>query len=84
MCIQEDASIRPLISDVVTALSYLWIEPDARLGSPASCPSPNLTEENNQRRHRSDITAKEREQAVAEAIAWGSSSRRNTLLEKIS
>ncbi|KAK4482387.1 hypothetical protein RD792_009542 [Penstemon davidsonii] len=77
MCLQEDATIRPLISDVVTALSYLWVEPETGLtSSQASSPSNQLKE--NPETNQSEITAKEREKAVAEAIAWGSKSRRNT------
>ncbi|KAL3828134.1 hypothetical protein ACJIZ3_016936 [Penstemon smallii] len=77
MCLQEDATIRPLIRDVVTALSYLWVEPETGLtSSQASSPSNQLKE--NPETNQSEITAKEREKAVAEAIAWGSKSRRNT------
>ncbi|CAH9074353.1 unnamed protein product [Cuscuta epithymum] len=39
MCLNEDPALRPMMSDVVTALSYLWVEP-AELGldsSPTLC-----------------------------------------------
>ncbi|KAL0435493.1 UNVERIFIED_CONTAM: putative serine/threonine-protein kinase PBL26 [Sesamum radiatum] len=73
MCIQEDASGRPFISDVVTALSCLPMQPDTGYVPPISFPSPPLV--GSHVRHQSEITAKEREKAVAEAIAWGSKSR---------
>ncbi|KAL0419660.1 UNVERIFIED_CONTAM: putative serine/threonine-protein kinase PBL26 [Sesamum radiatum] len=73
MCIQEDASSRPFISDVVTALSCLPMQPDTGYMPPISIPSPPLA--GSHVRHQSEITAKEREKAVAEAIAWGSKSR---------
>ncbi|KAG6400984.1 hypothetical protein SASPL_137829 [Salvia splendens] len=68
MCLQEDVTVRPLISDVVTALSCLPLQGDAGYSCPISPPSPNLTNE---------ITSNERDRAVAEAIAWGSKSRHN-------
>ncbi|KAL8521662.1 hypothetical protein ACS0TY_011975 [Phlomoides rotata] len=74
MCLQEDASIRPFISDVVTALSCLPMQPDSGYALPPSPPSlqsPDRSQE---------ITAEERERAVAEAIAWGSNSRNNSQL----
>ncbi|KAK6164259.1 hypothetical protein DH2020_001123 [Rehmannia glutinosa] len=77
MCLQEDASIRPLISDVVTALSCLPVEPDTRFNSPVSTPSPQSMI--NAESHKSEMLAKEREKAVAEAIAWGSMSRNNSV-----
>ncbi|KAI3449882.1 hypothetical protein Pfo_006547 [Paulownia fortunei] len=76
MCIQEDASIRPLISDVVTALSCLPVEPEAGFAPPVSNPSPQWI--GSPESHQSEITAKEREIAVAEAIAWGSKSRNSS------
>ena len=72
MCLQEDATIRPFISDVVTALSCLPGQQNSGLAaasspaSPHSSMSPDRSEE---------INAEERERAVAEAIAWGSNSR---------
>lgn len=71
MCLQEDATIRPLISDVVTALSCLPLQGDAGYSRPLSPPSPQLVDQ-------SEIIAQERERAVAEAIAWGSKSRHNS------
>lgn len=66
MCLQEDATVRPLISDVVTALSCLPLQGDAGYSRPISPPSPRLSDA---------TTSREREKEVAEAIAWGSKSR---------
>ncbi|KAL7113288.1 hypothetical protein ACP275_04G053200 [Erythranthe tilingii] len=78
MCLQEDAIVRPLISDVVTALSCLPGEPDMGLSArPVSPPSPQLIGSPTGA-NQSEISAKEREKAVAEAIAWGSMSRNNS------
>ncbi|KAL0284249.1 UNVERIFIED_CONTAM: putative serine/threonine-protein kinase PBL26 [Sesamum angustifolium] len=73
MCLQEEAEVRPLISDVVTALSHLWVEPDKRSASSDSAPSQQLKEGGESR--QSETLAAERQKAVAEAIAWGSESR---------
>ncbi|WVZ07406.1 hypothetical protein V8G54_020752 [Vigna mungo] len=83
MCLNEEPSVRPLISDVVTALSFLGTIPkgeEEQLGtSPVDMPSPshhpqqptnassNLLDQ--------DIAAMERQRAVAEAIEWGNNSR---------
>ena len=66
MCLQEDTTVRPLISDVVTALSCLPLQGDAGYSCPISPPSPRLSDA---------TTSRERDKAVAEAIAWGSKSR---------
>ncbi|KAL2488073.1 Serine/threonine-protein kinase [Forsythia ovata] len=82
MCLQDDASIRPLMSDVVTAFCYLGTGPETGLDlvvsspSPSPCPSPRV--EGNSESHHNKITADERKRAVAEAIEWGSNSRNNT------
>ncbi|KAK3021657.1 hypothetical protein RJ639_046381 [Escallonia herrerae] len=78
MCLQDDAATRPLISDVVTALSYLWVGPETALASPISAPSPQL-ESNTSENHRNEANARERQRAVAEAIEWGSNSRHHHL-----
>ncbi|PSR94918.1 Serine/threonine-protein kinase [Actinidia chinensis var. chinensis] len=79
MCLQGDASGRPLMSDVVTALSYLGPGPHAGTVSPLSGPasplhdgSMNGAAEND---HRGGDSARERQQAVAEAMEWGSTSK---------
>lgn len=76
MCLQEEPSVRPLISDVVTALSFLGTSPSANTTS-FDDPSPpsdhNLMSENQNLRDEESI--RERQRAVAEAIEWGSNSR---------
>lgn len=79
MCLHDDASMRPLMRDVVTALSYLGLGPHAESVSPLSDPASPLdervkvTKENN----CDEVSATERERAVAEALEWGSTSRHN-------
>ncbi|KAE9463779.1 hypothetical protein C3L33_04317, partial [Rhododendron williamsianum] len=79
MCLHGDASIRPLMRDVVTALSYLGLGPLTGSVSPLSDPASPLdervkgTNENN----CDEVSAMERERAVAEALEWGSTSRHN-------
>lgn len=78
MCLNEDPAVRPLMSDVVTALSYLWKGTDTEMasspGSASSTPAlPDKTTDdinNNSNNH-----AEERQRAIAEAIEWGSNSR---------
>ncbi|KAJ8535665.1 hypothetical protein K7X08_023385 [Anisodus acutangulus] len=41
MCLQDDPAVRPLISDVVTALSYLGEEPNNNLGLMGNSPINN-------------------------------------------
>ncbi|KAL2540747.1 Serine/threonine-protein kinase [Abeliophyllum distichum] len=76
MCLQQDASVRPLISDVVTALSYLWVGPDttvvaSHIASPSSFPqlirSPAY--------HQNMIADTEQEKQVVDDLEWGSISR---------
>ncbi|XVF81160.1 hypothetical protein PTKIN_Ptkin15bG0134600 [Pterospermum kingtungense] len=79
MCLQEEAQIRPLICDVVTALSFLGNGPEyATTDNVSSFPSPesdsNQGSANGESCYEED-SKKERERAVAEAIEWGSNSR---------
>lgn len=73
MCLHEEATARPLMSDVVTALSFLGTE-QVMHSSSSSSDSPqsdhNLINQDNE-------TAEARQRAVAEAIEWGSSSKQN-------
>ncbi|KAL3336324.1 hypothetical protein AABB24_032194 [Solanum stoloniferum] len=73
MCLQEDPTVRPSISDVVTALTFLWAESGKEFGSPVSPPLPVSSSDNEESHEENKIT--ERERAVAEAIEWGSNSR---------
>ncbi|KAH9784901.1 putative serine/threonine-protein kinase PBL26 [Citrus sinensis] len=82
MCVQEESSVRPLMSDVVSALSFLGSDPDA---DTATAPAPhkpppcdhqnmNMMDQNGyyQDEEKSQM---ERKRAVAEAIQWGCNSR---------
>ncbi|KAF7119353.1 hypothetical protein RHSIM_Rhsim13G0044500 [Rhododendron simsii] len=82
MCLRDDASVRPLMTDVVTALSYLGQGPDAGTVSPLSIPSSPFDDrsaENGNENNRDEVSARERQRAVAEAIEWGSNSRRDQM-----
>ncbi|KAJ8766206.1 hypothetical protein K2173_021723 [Erythroxylum novogranatense] len=65
MCLQEDANVWHLMSDVVSALSFLGLDAN---GTPISLSSrPCYQNEENE-----DV---ERQRAVEEAIEWGASTR---------
>ncbi|KAJ6956434.1 serine/threonine-protein kinase PBL26 [Populus alba x Populus x berolinensis] len=68
MCLQEEPLVRPLISDVVSALSLLGDGLEEGAEPAASFPSPPTME--------TVDSAKERQLAVEEAMEWGSNSRR--------
>ncbi|KAL3604737.1 hypothetical protein D5086_005596 [Populus alba] len=68
MCLQEEPLVRPLISDVVSALSLLGDGLEEGAEPAASFPSPPTMETLD--------SAKERQLAVEEAMEWGSNSRR--------
>lgn len=83
MCLNEEPSVRPLISDVVTALSFLGNQ-DPHGIAPVDMPSP--LQDHHQEDHNSSATLSlldddsaniERQRAVAEAIEWGTSNTRN-------
>lgn len=78
MCLNEEASVRPLMSDVVTALSFLGTEPEHG----ATAMSLTSTTEHNMSGAQSkpedeESMIKERERAVAEAMEWGGSHSRH-------
>ncbi|KAF6144324.1 hypothetical protein GIB67_024551 [Kingdonia uniflora] len=80
MCLQEEATVRPLISDVVTALSFLALAPTAEEGTPAipvTVPviSPASPDEMPVNEKKDEDSSDERQRAVAEAMEWGSHSR---------
>lgn len=85
MCLHEEATARPLISDVVTALSFLGAETTHSSPSSSSgdVPSPvddqdliNLSNKPVDYFH-DDETDEARQRAVAEAIEWGATSKQN-------
>ncbi|KAJ4728498.1 Kinase family protein, partial [Melia azedarach] len=74
MCLQEEPNVRPLMTDVVSALSFLGSSPD--LGASGATPPPMMPNQNMMERdgdHGQDDD--ERKRAVQEAIQWGSNSR---------
>lgn len=82
MCLNEEPSIRPLISDVVTALSFLGNSPDTigtttPTSSSSSPPSDQNASGTNGRSQDEERLLQERQRAVQEAIEWGSTSRHN-------
>ncbi|KAF5458230.1 hypothetical protein F2P56_022277 [Juglans regia] len=79
MCLQEEPSVRPVMIDVVSALSFLGTGgPDAAAASfdDPSPPSNQIMVGENGNLHDEESTS-ERQRAVAEAIEWGSTSRHN-------
>lgn len=83
MCLQEEPSVRPLMSDVVTALSFLSMVPaittSPPLGNITSPPSDDNKIMDHDKTHCQEDSKRERQQAVAEAIEWGSNSRHNQM-----
>ncbi|KAF3599983.1 hypothetical protein F2Q69_00039046 [Brassica cretica] len=77
MCLQEEATLRPLISDVVTALGFLGTAPDGTIAIPRydEVRPPQPTGETS---GEDSMAPKERERAVAEAMEWGVASRANS------
>lgn len=80
MCLNEEPSVRPLISDVVTALSFLGMSPgsqDHQGMAPIDMPSPTQDQEETSATTSllDDDSVSERQRAVAEAMEWGSNTR---------
>ncbi|KAK1347089.1 putative serine/threonine-protein kinase PBL26 [Heracleum sosnowskyi] len=74
MCLHDDASARPLMSDVVSALSYLGNKPELTVASPITAPSSQTlrhVDENDS----DEMNKRERELALAEAKEWGTKSK---------
>lgn len=74
MCLQEEETARPLMSDVVTALSFLTTPENSEASALLSEPSPSSDH------HPEEVDGKEtadaeRQRAVAEAMEWGSKSK---------
>jgi hypothetical protein len=72
MCLQEEATVRPLMSDVVTALGFLGTAPDGSISVPHYDDPPQPSDETSV---EDSVAAEERERAVAEAMEWGVASR---------
>ncbi|CAI0560986.1 unnamed protein product [Linum tenue] len=81
MCLQEEAGVRPLMSDVVSALSFLGAVPEMgnSVKMVGSLDSSVQEQNNNSGELRQAImevaNPQERQRAVAEAIEWGANSR---------
>ncbi|XVF70924.1 hypothetical protein PTKIN_Ptkin11bG0201100 [Pterospermum kingtungense] len=72
MCLQEEAQVHPFISDVVTTLNFVGNGLDPTI-DPSSFPS--LESDNKQGYVNREVSKKECERAVSEAIEWASTSR---------
>ncbi|PKI64799.1 hypothetical protein CRG98_014795 [Punica granatum] len=78
MCLNEEPSARPLMSDVVTALSFLWLGPGT--ANPTVSADPPLSSQNaGTDSHDRNESGDDREREVAEAMEWGANSRYNNL-----
>lgn len=78
MCLNEEPSVRPLISDVVTALSFLNpMNQDQQVLSPIDMPSPT---------HSATLSLLDDDSAVERqrAIEWGSNSMNKPRLDSAS
>lgn len=81
MCLQEEPNVRPLITDVVSALGVLGTSgPDHASTTSFDDPCP-LSDHNmimtTNGSLLDDESIRERQRAVAEAIEWGSTTRHN-------
>lgn len=86
MCLHEEAPARPLMSDVVSALSFLGTDDDQDTTiSPIPSSPPQADDQEmssiNYKNPKDEESVKERERAVAEAIEWGSTSRNAASLQ---
>ncbi|KAE8681736.1 Serine/threonine-protein kinase PBS1 [Hibiscus syriacus] len=77
MCLQEEAEVRPLIRDVVSALSCLGKDPDANTKINTTASGSASVESDGESYDDEEISREERQRAVEEAMEWGSNSRRN-------
>ncbi|CAN1131190.1 Probable serine/threonine-protein kinase PBL26 [Linum perenne] len=75
MCLQEDAAVRPYMTDVVSALSFLGTPPRSAEGFPASPPVEKKGDCGEMMQKKAVVDAQERKREVAEAIEWGANSR---------
>ncbi|MBA0560412.1 hypothetical protein Golob_017313 [Gossypium lobatum] len=79
MCLQEEGEVRPLISDVVTALSCLGNDPDANMNAAAYKESDDKAGYSfSESGSYGEDSRAERQRAVTEAIEWGSNSEHNS------
>lgn len=83
MCLHEEAPARPLMSDVVSALSFLGADDDQDTTiSPIQADDQEMSSINDKNpKDDESVKERERERAVAEAIEWGSTSRNAASLQ---
>ena len=74
MCLHDDASVRPLMIEVVTALSFLGDAAEPIVASPITLPYPQAVRPVSGN-HSDEINKTERELAIAEAKEWCTKSR---------
>ncbi|KAK1351254.1 putative serine/threonine-protein kinase PBL26 [Heracleum sosnowskyi] len=70
MCLQNDAMIRPLMSDVVTALTFLG---DGRESTGLASPEPEIIMPDIAKSNSCKLDPSQREIEIAEAMEWASS-----------
>lgn len=70
MCLQDDATIRPLVSDVVTALTFLG---DGQESTGLASPQPDNIMPDIAKSNFCKIDPSQREMEIAEAMEWASS-----------
>ncbi|KAL6864729.1 hypothetical protein ACP4OV_015880 [Aristida adscensionis] len=73
MCLQEEASVRPYMSDAVVALGFLAEVPAGYERKPDTTPQKKQVEDpSSTSSSKQDKSVYDRQRAVAEAIEWGS------------
>ncbi|KAK3140851.1 hypothetical protein QOZ80_5AG0406690 [Eleusine coracana subsp. coracana] len=73
MCLQEEASVRPYMSDAVVALGFLAEVPAGYEKNPSTVPQKKQVEDPSlSSSAKQDKSTYDRQKAVAEAIEWGS------------
>ncbi|XP_062230679.1 probable serine/threonine-protein kinase PBL25 [Phragmites australis] len=73
MCLQEEASVRPYMSDAVVALGFLAEVPAGSEGTSGTLPQKKQIENTSLTSSaKQDKNTYDRQRAVAEAIEWGS------------
>ncbi|KAM5563134.1 putative serine/threonine-protein kinase PBL26 [Rosa sericea] len=83
MCLHDEAPARPLMRDVVSALSFLGTDDEESVpGSPLQSDDEEMSNVEDENPKDEEIV-RERERAVAEAIEWGSTSRSNAATSKL-
>jgi hypothetical protein len=71
MCLQEEASVRPYMSDAVVALGFLAEVPAGCEEKPSTVPQKKQVEDPSLTNSKQDESIFDRQRVVAEAIEWG-------------